>query len=270
MAGPVKKSSIIHHDSLSVIIEMPDEMAGRFVKNLLCLMRGESIDVDDLSMKMALHPFISQFKRDQEAYEKQCKKNRLNGSKGGRPPKTQGNPKNPSGLNGTQGNPKNPDNDSDKDNDNDNKSFPDDSAEIRLSELLFKCILKRNPNHKKPNFQTWAKNIDLMIRVDKRQPQDIANVIAWSQEDDFWKNNILSTEKLRKQFDTLVLKMAEKKTGGQVVDSDNPNLGKIQLLSRIISGQASDIEVSSYAQVGESFEAMKTRASDEKEELLRG
>ena len=69
MAGHVKKSSIVHHDSLSVVSEMPDEMAGRFVKNLLCLMKGEGVDIDDLSMKMALHPFISQFKRDQEAYE---------------------------------------------------------------------------------------------------------------------------------------------------------------------------------------------------------
>jgi len=90
------------------------------------------------------------------------------------------------------------------------KSFDEDSVEFRLSSLLLRKIKERNPNHKDPNLQTWSKHIDLMIRVDGRDAQHIANVIGWCQNDQFWQNNILSTDKLRKQFDTLVLKM-----GGQ-------------------------------------------------------
>ena len=46
-----------------------------------------------------------------------------------------------------------------------------------------------------------------MIRLDKRSPAEIKKVITWCQKDKFWMNNILSTEKLRKQFDTLALQM---------------------------------------------------------------
>lgn len=87
------------------------------------------------------------------------------------------------------------------------KPFLSNSDEVRLSVLLLEKILYRNPNHKKPNIQTWAKDIDRMIRLDHRTPEDIRAVIEWCQADSFWQNNILSTAKLRKQFDQLVLKM---------------------------------------------------------------
>jgi len=90
-----------------------------------------------------------------------------------------------------------------------NKPFLSDSIEIRLSEFLLEKIISRNPNHKRPNIQTWAKDIDLMIRLDKRTPEDIRRVIEWCQVDTFWQSNILSTAKLRKQFDQLWLKMGE-------------------------------------------------------------
>jgi len=82
-----------------------------------------------------------------------------------------------------------------------------DSLPHQLSKLLFELILKRNPKHKKPNFDLWSKVVDLMIRIDNRDPLEIEKVIKWCQEDEFWQNNILSTTKLRKQFDQLFLKM---------------------------------------------------------------
>lgn len=97
------------------------------------------------------------------------------------------------------------------------KTFYQDSIEYRLADLLFNEILKNNPEHKKPNLQTWAKNIDIMIRVHKRDPQKIANMIAWCQKDDFWKCNILSTAKLKDQYDTLIPKM---KNGNNSQDED--------------------------------------------------
>jgi hypothetical protein len=87
------------------------------------------------------------------------------------------------------------------------KTFLSDSIEIRLSELLLGKILSRNPNQKKPNIQTWAKDVDRMIRIDKRTPEDIRAVVEWCQADPFWQNNILSTAKMRKQFDQLQMKM---------------------------------------------------------------
>jgi len=77
----------------------------------------------------------------------------------------------------------------------------------RLSNLLFQKILDRNPNHKTPNTQNWEKQIRLMVEADNRDPEEIEAVIIWCQEDYFWQNNILSTEKLRKHYDRLILKM---------------------------------------------------------------
>lgn len=220
-----KKSSIIYHDLLSVVTEMPDDMAGKFVKQLLSLMQGEEIEIEDFSLRIALHPFIAQIKRDNEKYDRICERNKKNGMKGGRPR----NPNNPVGLNGTQNNPENHDNDNDNDTDND--KYTSDSNEVRLSRLLFSKITSRNPGHKKPNLQTWAKHIDYMIRLDLRDPQQIANVIDWAQNDtgkgDWagWQNVILSTSKLRDKFDDLILKMnptTPKSTADQIqIDKEN-------------------------------------------------
>ena len=90
-----------------------------------------------------------------------------------------------------------------------NKSFSLNSDEFRLSELLLNLILERRNSFKKSDLQKWARHIDLMIRKDKRSPEEIERVIRWCQEDSFWQNNILSTGKVRAQFDQLAMKMEE-------------------------------------------------------------
>ena len=81
------------------------------------------------------------------------------------------------------------------------------SNEFRLSELLLNLILERKPDFKKPNLQSWSKHIDCMIRLDGRTPECIEAVIRWCQRDSFWQSNILSTAKLREQFDQLEMRM---------------------------------------------------------------
>lgn len=75
--------------------------------------------------------------------------------------------------------------------------------EYRLSGLLFRLIKERKPNWKHPDLQQWSKHVDSMLRIDKRDPKRIYMVIHWCQQDTFWQSNILSTEKLRRQFDRL-------------------------------------------------------------------
>jgi uncharacterized protein YdaU (DUF1376 family) len=102
----------------------------------------------------------------------------------------------------------------------DNK-YSQNSDEFRLSSLLFALMVKRKPDYKTPNLQSWAKHIDLMIRVDNRKPEAIEAVIRWCQQADFWQNNILSTSKLRKQFDKLELQMQKGNKNGQKSNSNN-------------------------------------------------
>lgn len=85
--------------------------------------------------------------------------------------------------------------------------FATTSIEFKLSSYLYKKILKNNPDQKKPNLQSWAKHIDYMIRLDKRKPKKIKELIDWCQGHSFWHANILSTKKLREQFDQLTLNM---------------------------------------------------------------
>lgn len=87
------------------------------------------------------------------------------------------------------------------------KTFSSDAPALRLAQLLFDLIRHANPEHKVPNLQTWAKHVDLMIRIDKRSPERIEDVIRWATRDSFWSKNILSTAKLREKFDALVMKM---------------------------------------------------------------
>ena len=91
------------------------------------------------------------------------------------------------------------------------------SDEFRLASLLFEEIKKRKPDFKGPNLQTWPSYIDKMIRLDKRSPERIEQVIRWAQADtgngrwNGWQNNILSTAQLREKFDKLELAMDKSK-----------------------------------------------------------
>lgn len=120
------------------------------------------------------------------------------------------------------------------------KTFLSDSTEYRLAELLFKKICERNPNHKKPNLQTWAKHIDCAIRIDNRDKDVLEKVIVWCQKDGFWQNVILSTEKIRDKFDELFLKMNS--NGGKHGKGGNDNAGRSGFAEAKKSGQTNWLE----------------------------
>lgn len=91
------------------------------------------------------------------------------------------------------------------------KAFCPNSDEFRLASYLFSWIKQNNPKAKKPNLQLWSKTFNLMIRIDERPVNEIKQVIEWCQKDAFWYKNILSADKLRKQYDRLLLQMQSKK-----------------------------------------------------------
>lgn len=82
-----------------------------------------------------------------------------------------------------------------------------DSTEMELAKYLFDKIKNNYNKVKEPNFKNWEKHIDYLIRLDKKTHEEIKKVINFATKDDFWKSNILSTEKLRKHFDKLWIKM---------------------------------------------------------------
>jgi len=79
--------------------------------------------------------------------------------------------------------------------------------DIELAKILYELIKKENPAwYVKPNWDIWAEDIRKIREIDKRTYEQIKFIIEWSQKDDFWKNNILSPSKLRKQFNNLIVR----------------------------------------------------------------
>lgn len=79
---------------------------------------------------------------------------------------------------------------------------------MRAASRLFSLIRGRKPNFKEPDSVAWNREMDKIIRIDRRTPAQLMEVIDWSQQHSFWQNNILSPAKLRKQLDTLELQMS--------------------------------------------------------------
>lgn len=119
----MKKSFILHIDSLCILDKMTNEQAGTFIKIIYEYQKTKILPEMDLLMEMAITPFINQFFRDEKGYERVLARNSENGKKGGRPKKE---PKKPSRLKITHSNPNNPEEpkkaDSDSVNDSDSVS----------------------------------------------------------------------------------------------------------------------------------------------------
>lgn len=93
------------------------------------------------------------------------------------------------------------------------KAQPSDLGK-RAAGYLLKSIRTHQPDFQCSDAKLlgWARDLDLLHRVDKREWPRIGAVITWchrSPAGAFWRGNILSGRKLREQFDQLEIKMAE-------------------------------------------------------------
>lgn len=97
---------------------------------------------------------------------------------------------------------------------------------FRLAQLLKAEILRNKPDYRITPAQesSWARTADRMIRLDHRGVEKIAEIIRWTQRDEFWMANILSMSKLREKFDSLELRAAGRRKSIPTANiiSDNP------------------------------------------------
>lgn len=92
--------------------------------------------------------------------------------------------------------------------------FDHESKPYKLAAKLSEMIHTNNPDAKQHNetvLQSWAYEFDKAMRLDKRTARSIYDVMFFSQNDVFWKSNILSAKKLREHYDRLKLLMEERK-----------------------------------------------------------
>lgn len=98
--------------------------------------------------------------------------------------------------------------------------YEPDSKPYRCARKLLDEILKNKPDFKIPNLQKWADTFRLMNERDGRTWKTIGDVIVFATQDDFWRVNILSADKLRKQFDRLEMEKDKQKQNRKVVQRE--------------------------------------------------
>ena len=93
-------------------------------------------------------------------------------------------------------------------NDDCDKTLKFTEKDLEMANLLADLIKENNPDWQlKGGIETWASHINKLHRLDGRTYRQIEYTIRWTQKDQFWQQNILSTAKLRKQFNDLIPKM---------------------------------------------------------------
>lgn len=91
-----------------------------------------------------------------------------------------------------------------------NISFSPDGEAYRCALFLAKKIHQRLPKSKpqtEATLQKWADQMDKLHRIDGYEWETIAEVLDFSQRDDFWNTVILSAGKFRKQFTQLMARL---------------------------------------------------------------
>lgn len=118
-------------------------------------------------------------------------------------------------------------------NNNIPRQFPENSPEMLLAQELKAYILQNNSTARAPKDLTgWASEFDKMIRIDNRKPEQIRSVMKYSQQDKFWRSNILSAKKLREKYDTLYLQSCakEERVGYQKQKTATEKLKELELM----------------------------------------
>jgi len=91
----------------------------------------------------------------------------------------------------------------------------------RIALYLLNHILKINPKFAKPDLNSWAKEIDKAILVDKRTVQELKECIEWvysTKDGSFWQSVIINTAKLREKFDQMNMQAITKQPTAQEME----------------------------------------------------
>lgn len=108
------------------------------------------------------------------------------------------------------------------------KDFTDDIKQ--LAESVIEAIVAVKPDFAKPKSMTpLITDLDLMIRIDKRTPERIMDVLRWALADDFWRSHMLKPNVARYlrekgRFDTLEEKVKSKFKDPKKVDRRTKNI----------------------------------------------
>lgn len=93
---------------------------------------------------------------------------------------------------------------------------------------------------KKANMQSWADDMRKLIEIDQVDKRLAKDVMDWVVQDPFWRTNVLSANKLRKQFAQLAIKMKAEKEPAKPKPAKDPRDKEIALQQWIAEGNDPD------------------------------
>jgi len=168
----MKKSFILHYDSLSVIDKMTDDQTGKLLRMMKSYHNGRYYICNDFAVELVFEQFKNQFDRDLIKYNNICERNSNNGKKWWRPQE----PKEPSGLITNPKEPKKADSDSDNKNDSDNDSDNVNKNDIIKEETTTEVVPWKKKSIINQHNKQWA--IDIYDKI-----KEMCVVVDWDLND---------------------------------------------------------------------------------------
>lgn len=102
-------------------------------------------------------------------------------------------------------------------------SFTDD--DMKAAEFIAMRVDALAGTPGKHPMEKWANTIRLMRERDGRNHREICDLFKWANKDSFWKDNVLSPDTLRKQWQKLTIRRKSEQSGstrgGQTLDWDS-------------------------------------------------
>lgn len=104
---------------------------------------------------------------------------------------------------------------------------PPDKATEAAKDLL-KRLKAIYPTLKDPKLKEWAKELDLINRIDKRSWEDIESMISWAFESAFWVKVIQSPSSLRKNWDKMAIQKIPVNNKGTTISHNRDYAQKVK------------------------------------------
>ena len=217
MDGKMNKDSFIFYRSFYEAISALDDEDRLQLFDAICEL---ALNQSETELKPIPKAMFTLIKPQLEANNKRFE----NGKKGGRPRKEQNQSETENkpneNQNETKAEPNKNVNVNVNENVNSNENQNVNSKEVTISQLeagevanyLADKIISEKPDAKiKP--EKWVPDIEKAIRIDGRSKQALISCINWiySDEGEFWKPNIMSGDKLRKQYDKMDMQARSRK-----------------------------------------------------------
>jgi hypothetical protein len=86
---------------------------------------------------------------------------------------------------------------------------------------LLADLIQQNGSKRPVVTDKWLVEMDKLNRIDGRSWEQIDAAIQWCQNDSFWRGNVLSPAKLRKQYDQLRLQALREQKQSKITKTLN-------------------------------------------------